>query len=84
MTLKDTSAWYSVDGCLGCACSEVALAVAGAVALEASSSGRAVARQPRGPLSCLPEGGMPAPAAMLRRAEECLRSMQYDPFVGQV
>jgi hypothetical protein len=55
--------------------------VAGAVALGASASGRAGARQLRGPLSCLPEDGVPAPAAMLRRAEECLRSMQYDPFV---
>ena len=53
--------------------------MAGAVALEASASGMALSTSCNA-LTGLQVAGTPPDAATLRRAEECLKTMQYSAF----
>lgn len=63
-----------------CPYSEIARAVGAAVSLEAIASNKA---SPSGlsALLCLPELGGTEPSELLQLAEDCIRQMQYDPFV---
>lgn len=62
-------------------CREIALAVAGAVALSAAENMIATSGQVIG---CLPTEKDPSKASAVSKAEACIAKLRYDPFSAEI